>query len=234
MANESDDDVPDQGDGRGGFSFPELFAGQNVCPAFTAPPILKELKTKELRFRAGLAVDAVRDGDWLQLSHHKVDRGLLVGKLDEVMLLQLGSCVSVDGLIEIFSSWHRLGPSSALVSSLKMCRADAQLGASVSYVRKIGDYDLCRSSLEQDGSVRGVEFSDDVVVAGQLTLLGLPGQGLSIYGFLERSDPSVALALELPSGEIIENFDEDGPVLNLRRMPLATPIALLDVRVRRL
>jgi hypothetical protein len=149
-------------------------------------------------------------------------------------LLALGNCKSIDGVIDVLNRWNRLGPNSTLVNSLKACRLDAQLGAQAGYGPKISEFAHHTPSFDQNGAARAVEFSDHVVAAGQLSLMGSPETTQSIYGFIERVDHNAKLALELPTGEVIDTFDEDGATLNLRRMLLAAPIALLDIRVRRI
>lgn len=200
---------------------------------FTDAPNLREVMTKELRFRAGQVIDMLKCGDWLMLKHHKVCAGGIIDKDDLQFLINMGACPSVSLLVEHLSVWRRCGPNSPLVAALKRVQFDAKLGQGATYTLSLSDFDNCVPLHGADGTVRSVEFADADIVAGQLSVAGTPEAGQFISGFLERADPDVMLALDLPNGEVIDCFDEDGAVLNLRRTRLSSPIALLEVRVRR-
>lgn len=215
-----------------GETFP-IVVDRSAFELFTCAPNLREVMTKELRFRAGQVVDMLKFGDWLMLKHHKVCAGGIIDKDDLQFLMNMGACPSVSLLIEYLSNWRRCGPNSPLVAALKRVQFDAKLGQSAAYTLRLSEFDNCVPLHGVDGTVRSVEFADADIVAGQLSVAGTPEAGQFISGFIERADPDVMLALDLPNGEVIDCFDEDGAVLNLRRTRLSSPVALLELRVRR-
>lgn len=206
----------------------------NIPVLYAAAPNIWKCGNRELRHHTREVTNKVGDGGWMLVQHYRDRICAIVGTQDFDMLMELGSCASIDQLIDVFSRWERLGPASMLVNALKTTAVNAKVGASSGFSQKVIDFSRCEPSYQQDGSVRAVDFAGDMIHDAQLTLRGTAETGFSLNGFLERDGPEAKFALELPTGEVIDTFDEDGATLNLRRTPLSAPIALLDVRVRRL
>lgn len=209
----------------------EVVDGQDSFPSFSKKPDVAKFSATELRFRLSYMMELIEgDGDWLKCLHYKDVKGALVGRSDLEFLMKLGRCVTVDDLMAAFTEWPRCGDQSPLAGLLLGLVSEVR-----TKVRRLSEFDACQTSSDQFGNARSVEFGGALGVSvGHLSLTSTKDSEAVIYGFLERDDPSVKLVLEFPDGQIIDSFDEDGLVLNLRRTAVTAPIALLEVRVRRL
>lgn len=188
---------------------------------------------RELRLHTREVTDKVAANDWVIVSHYKKEICALVAVEDLDFLESIAHCSDLESVIDALSHWRRLGANAPLVNALKSAALESKAALADSFAPRVAEFPRCEPSTHPDGSVRAVDFGGSIAVDAQLTLRGSAETGYSLNGFLERQDPNVSLVLELPNGEIVSEFDEDGAVLNLRRVAVSEPVALLDIRVRK-
>lgn len=223
------------GDGKEGEKgFEPVWLGHERFPHLKDPPNLCDLGLRELRFQTSHVTTALADGDWLRISNYGNPIGGVVRIDDLDFMINLCNCTNVDQMVAALVGWKRLGPTASLVSALNLLKADAKAGATLGYVRRLGDYEHCTPRPEDDANPRAVEFGDAALPFGQLALAGAADGRIYLHGFLERSDADAKFILELPNGETITAFEEEGAALNLKRTLLSSPICLHEIRVRRL
>lgn len=149
---------------------------------------------------------------------------------DLIFLSELEKASDIKSLLRILENWRRCGPDAPVVLALKGMMAETQKGAPA-----LTDFPECVPSNGPDGGVRAVEFGGGGhVTAGQLAIMGTSEGRQYLHGFIERAEAGARIILELPNGQLIDSFEEDGSVLYIRRTLLNSAISLLDVRVRRI
>jgi hypothetical protein len=208
--------------------------GRDHLPNLPNPPDLLDLGTRELRFNTTAVIVAVGQGDWLRISHYGTKIGCIIRVDDLDFLVNLCNSANVDDVIAALVEWKRCGPTAKLVGALNALKAEAKAGGNVGYVRRLGDFEQCKPSPSTDSNPSSVEFADAVIPFGQFATAGSADGKMFVHGFMERADPGAKFLLELPNGETIAEFGEDGATLNLKRTPLSSAISLYDIRVRRL
>ncbi|WP_141400577.1 hypothetical protein [Magnetospirillum sp. 15-1] len=229
----SDEAVGDKGTGEDGKGFPVAWRGQERMRHMHNPPDLRDLGTRELRFQTTGVIGALTQGDWLRISHYGTKIGGIIRLDDLEFLTRIGDAATVDDLMAALVEWKRCGPTAPLVGALNTLKAEAKAGGAVGYVRRLGDFEHCQPSPSEVAAPRSVEFGDAELPSGQFALAGSADGRTFLHGFIERADLNAKFLLELPNGETISDFDEDGATLNLRRTPLSSPICLHDIRVRK-
>ncbi|OJX79952.1 MAG: hypothetical protein BGO92_03320 [Magnetospirillum sp. 64-120] len=149
---------------------------------------------------------------------------------DLFFLSELEKASDIKSLLRVLENWERCGPDAPVVLALKGMVAETRRGSPA-----LADFPECVPSNGPDGGVRAVEFGGgEHVTTGQLAIMGTSEGRQYLHGFIERAATGARIVLELPNGQIIDSFEEDGSLLYIRRTLLNSPISLLDVRVRRI
>lgn len=211
--------------------FPLVWLGKDRFPGLAGVPDLRSLGTRDMRFHTSKVITTLAQGDWLQITHYNQEVGGIVQLDDLVFLTRVVGCKSVEELLSALTAWRRCGPAGSLVGAIRTLVTEAKLGG-VAYAKALGDYETSLPSSNQ-GMVRSIEFGDEIITSGQISLAGSQDTGLIIHGFLERADPAAAYVLELPDHRTLGTLEEDGAALILRRTPVDAPLDLRKVVVRR-
>jgi hypothetical protein len=147
---------------------------------------------------------------------------------DQEFLEGLAAASDAKSLITVLREARSFGPTHPAVASLGAIVDEARRQAPA-----LSDFAECVPSYDANGDVRSVQFGGgDHIKSGQLAIMETTEGRQYLHGFIERVQVGAAVVLELPNGQIIEQFDQDGSVLYLKRTLLDAPVALLDIRAR--
>jgi len=147
---------------------------------------------------------------------------------DQEFLEGLAAASDAKSLITVLREARSFGPTHPAVASLGAVVDEARRHAPA-----LSDFAECVPSYDAHGDVRSVQFGGgDHIKSGQLAIMETTEGRQYLHGFIERVQIGADVVLELPNGQIIEQFDQDGSVLYLKRTLLDAPVALLDIRAR--